>query len=48
MFNNSSKLCKLQKVEQNFKASEQVDKIYLLTCLSLVQTLNIQNFDSSP
>lgn len=38
MFNNSIKLCKLQKVEQNFMASEQVDKIYLLTCLSPVQT----------
>lgn len=33
MFNNSSKLCKLQKLEQNFTASEQVDKIHIFNLL---------------
>jgi len=33
MLNNSSKLCGLLKIEQNFSASDQLDKIYLFNWL---------------
>lgn len=51
MLNNSSKLCKLHKVEQNFSASDQVDKIRLFNLL--IPKANCKhsehiNFDSSP
>lgn len=51
MLNNSSKLCKSHKEEQNFSSSDQIDKICLFNLLipnANCKHLEHINFHSSP